>query len=742
MSHSHKKPLPLKKQAQHKPAARVVPKAPKAPKAKPTAPTYSLNIDDRRWLRILAILSGVVLLALLFVATQSGVTGDERIDGDNGKYYLQYYTESDTSFANYPKNVPNGAHPYGDLPFHMKYYGGGYEILPAIAVKYLNLPQHEFLIRHLLCALFGFVFMLFAALTARELKDSLLACITLLVMALTPIVFGWSMFATKDIPHAAGYAVAIFAFIRILKRLPRFKWQDVAMAIVGIAMATSIRIGGLLLVGYLGVGALLAVAVKKSLRENLLRKPYTPLCKVILVLGGVGIAGVLLGLCLYPNFFYEGPVAHVKNALSLASKFPQRIPMLWEGRQIDSLNLPDGYLLKSFAITIPVFALGAFFLFFCNIRPVWKTMDKAGILLLLFTIFFPIFYILYQNAHLYNFWRHLTFIYSSFAVVAATGIYYTLFWVKKAKYAKAWRCAFSGVVAILMATVLVWMVRSYKYTYAYFNVFAQDPYMRYDMDYFETANVLALEWLVKNELKNRDDTVKVAVRNINSIVYAKSKQYNNIQQEKISYRSVAEADVDYAILTVQFTPPNVLKTTYPPKGVIHAENVNGKPICVVVKKNKLDTRGIRALKENRIDEGMKLLEEAGAYDPTNIGVWFWMGYGYFQQQKYDKAIRFFTAYLNLWPHNEQIGFAKMYIGASQVNLKQTDAGIQTLQEAAPLVTDVGNKKFIDANLGIAYFNKQSYAQALTHLKNAVDFYPHLSAFIAQANLQINGSPAR
>jgi hypothetical protein len=161
--------------------------------------------------------------------------------------------------------------------------------------------------------------------------------------------------------------------------------------------------------------------------------------------------------------------------------------MLWEGRQIDSLNLPDGYLIKSFAITTPVFALGGGCLFFFNIRSVWKTMDKTSVLLLLFTVFFPIAYILYQDSNVYNGWRHLTFIYSSVAVVAAIGIYQTLFWVKKGGYAKVWRCAFSGVVAVLMATVLVWMVKNYKYCHSYYNVFVPDPYSNYDLDYYETA---------------------------------------------------------------------------------------------------------------------------------------------------------------------------------------------------------------------------------------------------------------
>jgi hypothetical protein len=694
-------------------------------------------------------LSCVVLLALLFVATQSGNTSDEPIERNIGKYSLKYYMEGDTTFTNYT-NVPKA-----DMPFFLKYYGSGYEIFPAIIIKYFDVPQHEYLIRHLLCAFFGFLFMLFAAFTARELKNWLLACITLLIMVLTPTVFGLSMIATKDIPYAAGFAIAIFAFIRIFKRLPRFRWQDVLMAIGGVALATSVRIGGLLLLGYLGVGAVLAVAVKSRLRDSLLSKPYALLCKAILVLMGIALAGSLVGLCFYPNFFHEGHVVHIQKAFSVMSEFPQRILMLWEGEQISSLELPDGYLIKSFFITTPVFALAAFFLFFVNIRAVWKAMDKASVLLLLFTVFFPIIFILYKGSNVYNGWRHLTFIYSSVAVVAAVGIYQTLLWVKNKSYAALWKCVVSGVMGTLMASVLIWMVGSYKYCYAYYNVFVSKPHLNYDMDYYELSCTVALRWLVENELKNRNDTVTVGVKNPNAvayarskqndtvhvgvknpniIAYARSKQYGKVKVSQISYHSFAEADVDYAIVAMAFIPPNVRKGFFPPRDVIHTEYINGTPFCVVVKKNKLDCRGIRAMQEGRVDEGIRLLEEAYAYDPKNFGIWFWMGYGYFHQQQYDKAIRALTSIINLWPHPYHLGWAKMYLGASQVSSQQVAVGIQTLKEAEAIVgnSDRWEKKFINAHLGIGYFNSQDYAQAIDYMKKAVDAYPYLNAYVAQA----------
>jgi tetratricopeptide (TPR) repeat protein len=698
-------------------------------KAKPIAPPPPVacvwKINEKRWTCIFVALAGVVLLAMLFVATQSGVTGDEFIDSHHGKYSLKYYAEGDTTFMDYS----NVMEVYG--VYFQKYFGSGYEIIPAIVVKYFGLSQHEYLIRHLLCAFLGFLFMLFAALTARTLKNSLLACITLLIMALTPTVFGLSMFATKDLPMAAGFSIAIFAFVRIFKRLPCLKWQDLALAIAGIALATSVRIGGLMLIGYLGVGALFALIANRQLRASLLSKPYAPLCKVIFMLGGVALIGPLLGLCLYPNFFKEG-FMHIQKAFSVVSNHPMRITMLWDGKLINSLELPDGYLLKSFFFTVPIFASAAFCLFFCNVRSVWKTMDKASVLLLLFTVLFPFTYISY-GSHVYNGWRHLTFTYSSFAILVAVGVYQTLFWVKSKAYAPVWRYAVSGVLAVSMGAVLVWMAKNHRYTYAYYNAFVPEPYMKYDLDYYETTNTVALDWLVANELKERKDTVLVGVKNRNAIYYAQSRGYENVKMSQISYRNFAEEDIEYAILSIQFIPSNVLKTSFPPKGVIHTETINGKPICVVVKKDNRDARGVQAVRRNRVEEGMKLLEEAYEYDPRNFGIWFWMGYGYFQQQKYSECIRFFTAYVNFWPaSSEQIGLARMHIGASQVNLQKPDAGIQTLKEAATLVKEETNKKFIETHLGMAYFDKQSYAQAITHLKNAVDYYPHLNALIAQA----------
>lgn len=251
----------------------------------------------------------------------------------------------------------------------MKYYGVGYEIIPAIALRYFNLPDSQlFLFRHILCAFFGFLLIFFTGLTVKRLTNSVGGgIIALLTTSCTPTIFGLSFYATKDIPFAAGFAIACYAFISIFQDLPKFKVLHILLAIYGIALAVSVRIGGLMLPLYLIVLFALYLLFNKTKRQMFFEKPYRLLIKSLGIGTTVVLLGAFIGLCFYPNFFYEGPIEHIKNALTVVSKFPQRIPMTFEGRQINSLSLPDNYLVKSFLYTVPLFVFAFIMLFFANI---------------------------------------------------------------------------------------------------------------------------------------------------------------------------------------------------------------------------------------------------------------------------------------------------------------------------------------------------------------------------------------
>lgn len=684
------------------------------------------NIKQNPWKFVFVLLSIILLICLIVNSNKVGSTGDEYFDGVNGKYALKYYTEGDTTFADYSQ--------VDDLKSLklLKYYGVGYEIIPAVFLKYFHLsPANEYPFRHLLCALFGFLFFLFTALTAKKLSDWRGGTIALLLITLTPVVFGLSFFATKDIPFAAGFAIANYAFLSIFQHLPKFRIIDIILAIIGIAMAVSIRIGGMLLALYLVVAFTLYLIFNKSTRKLIFSNQHHILWKSLGIGTGIVFLGCILGLSFYPNFFYEGPVNHIHNALTLVSKFPQRIPMLWEGKPIDSLNLPDNYLLKSFLYTIPLFIFASLLLFLVNIMSIWKKYDRAAIIYLLFTILLPIITILKSNSNIYNGWRHETFIYSGVVIIASIGLLETWNWFSDKKIGKWWNIIFPIILAGVLSPTFIWMVRNNKYCYAYYNNLVAKPYLNFDVDYFETAQTVCLDWLLKNELSDNHDKHLIGCKNYNAVKYYKTLELSKDSVFQTSYKGFAESDCDYSILSIQFLTKKFIKNFFPPKGTIHVEYVDGNPICAVVKRNKLDSKGIKLVREGKFAEGMQLLDSAYQFDPNNFGIWFWMGYGYYQIGKYEQSITFMDKALGFDPNEDQLRIGNEYKGLSLHALKRYKEAIPALQNAERMSKDANEQSFIRANIGLAYYNEKDYANAIPYLQACLNQYPQLNGALQE-----------
>lgn len=671
--------------------------------------------------KFFCVLAFVVFGAMMFVATRVGTGGDEILDGGNGKHSLNYFCTGDTTFANYD-TVYDVRHD------HMKYYGPGFELIPAAVVKVFDAGRYEFLIRHVLTGIFGFVLLLFIGLSARELKDWKLGAVALALAALTPPVFGLSFNDSKDIPMAAGFAISAFFSLRIYKTLPAIRWQDALGFLIGLAIAVSIRIGGLLIPFYYGVGFLLAFLFRKELRDIIRKGKWGVVLKAVAISAGMVAGGVLLGLCAYPNFFYEGPFTHVYNAITLVSKFFYRIPFLFEGEIVDSTAVPEFYLLKMYLFTIPLFVWLGIVAFVLLCLRIWKRYDKTGLVFFVFMTVFPTVYITLTDANVYNGWRHVLFMYSAFAVVAAIGLY-ELYYFLKNKYVRGVYC---GVVGVLAFTVLFWMCSNYKYTYAYYNQLVPEPYLKYDIEYYETSCTKGYDWLRENVLEKagKDQKFVIASKIFTPEFYAAALGDTNVKVVQLPFMGFAEADCDYFILTPQIIHPKVLKLFFPPKGTVHVEYVDDIPVCAVVeKKNKYDSHGIKALREGRFEEGMELLEKAYDYDPNNFGIWFWMGYGYFYQQKYKEAIQFFQKYSAFWPSGEQLRLAFAYSGQAFLELKQYDQAVQVLKQAEQMGGGENDKAFVYGNLALAYYNKKMFREAIPYLEKVCGVYPNLKQLL-------------
>jgi tetratricopeptide (TPR) repeat protein len=177
----------------------------------------------------------------------------------------------------------------------------------------------------------------------------------------------------------------------------------------------------------------------------------------------------------------------------------------------------------------------------------------------------------------------------------------------------------------------------------------------------------------------------------------------------------------------------VIKQFFPPKGTIHVEKIDDYPICAVVKRNHLDSRGIDSVRHNKFESGMKLLDSAYKYDPNNFGIWFWMGYGYFHQQKYTQCMEFMKKAINFWPDNNMLVQGRMYTGASLVNSGKPEEGIRELQSVASYVQDEFGKCFVSAHLGIACYSTGKYKESVPYLQQGIRIYPQLMPMLIDAS---------
>ncbi|MDE6630801.1 MAG: tetratricopeptide repeat protein, partial [Bacteroidales bacterium] len=353
----------------------------------------------------------------------------------------------------------------------------------------------------------------------------------------------------------------------------------------------------------------------------------------------------------------------------------------------------------------------------------WKKYDRVVLLLLLFSVVFPIVYVVKTNANIYEGWRHLTFIYPAIGIFVGMG-YYEI----STLFRKNWeKICYACIVASIFSPSVIWMCKNYKYSFSFYNKLI-DPYTNYDIDLSETACVCAFKWLMSNELADNKDSVMISTHNENVEHYQKLKQIHNIHLETVGVRGFSDIDCDYSIVHIVFLPKKVMRNFFPPQGTIHVETHNGKPICAVVKRNKLDIHGVQEIRKGNYAEGLSLLDSAYRYDPNNFTIWWWMGLGYYSTGDYQKAIQFFDQVLNFWPSPYQVISGTIYKGASFFYLNRYSEAIQTLATVERNCEE--DKPFVFAFMGMSHYHNKDYAKAIPYLQYAVQYYPSLNSMLA------------
>lgn len=424
-----------------------------------------------RW-TVLLLVVGLVGVACLFL--DFGITWDETIQGTYGELVLGYFAAGLSG---------QEATELADL----RYYGPLFETTVALIYQVTGWPAAE--VRHFFIGLTALLGVLGLVRFAGLFRHAWLPVFAGLALLTLPRFFGHAFNNSKDIPYACFFVWALVAIGRLVKRrsLP---WRDVLFAGGALGLCMAVRAGGMLLFGYLAAGVVLVLWSGKP------RDDWRPGVAVPRLLALVGAAWLVM-VAVWP-WAHENPVLHPVRAFLQAADFSEAYPQLFEGRMVQSDQLPWYYLPKYLLMTTPPWTLLLFFTGWVvsvrrQLAAPRSTESRLWFLVQLWFLF-PVLYVVVMQPNIYNGLRHFLFILPAMALFAGLGATWLLDVAPR-----QWAARVSPALLILVLVVPVWhLVQLHPYQMTYFNFLAGGSVtasQNYDMDYWASSYREAALWV-------------------------------------------------------------------------------------------------------------------------------------------------------------------------------------------------------------------------------------------------------
>jgi Tfp pilus assembly protein PilF len=591
------------------------------------------------------IFSGVAVLGLvimLSMALGSGINADEKFQYSYSDKLLNYYSSfgKDTSAL----NVPDGI---------MHIYGGFFEITTSAVSKTLGFSQNDagfYHVRHLFSALLGWLAIVFAALLARQIAGWQAGLLTLILMLLSPRFIGESLMNPKDIPFAAGYAIALYFFIMLLRSIDKPQRSHLLGLAAGIGIALGTRAGGLLLFAYIGLFSLVDMYVRARAGASV------PIMRYVKTLGLPVLGGYLLAILFWP-FAMQNPLMNPYEALTKFTQYEIGIRVLFDGNNIMSDTVTWKYPINWIGLTIPIAALlgviGGFVLLFQLI----KKYQPVPVLLVAFGTLFPVAYVIYSSSNLYDGWRHLTFVYPCMAIMAG------LFWNQLLvlwKENKGMRYGIMAFFGVLLADAAGFLAMNSKIPYVYFNPLAggtAGAVGEYETDYWGVSIRQGVEWLEKEGILNdhMDKPVVIATNMHFPLTKHTAKYGDKVIVKYLKYDRRCDDAWDYALYPTRFISGEQLrKKNWPTDNAVHTVMAGGAPILAVLKdSDKNCSLGMASFKTTDYTTAIGYFEKELAAVPDNEIAWGFISSCYLNSGKLEEAKKAAENCIALAPNDMQ-----------------------------------------------------------------------------------------
>ncbi len=418
--------------------------------------------------------------------------------------------------------------------------------------------------------------------------------------------------------------VALFVIVLLIKDTPKFNPLTLAMLSLSLALAVSNRIGGLIVVGYMGLwGLLWLIRYGKSVGGATIGKTIV----AALMVCAIGFFG---GLLLWP-YALQSPVHNSIESFKLMSQFDVQLRQLFEGTMMMSSNLPWYYTPKFMLMTIPLAVMIGWLIY-----PFFGAFGKERrieSIMIYFCFLFPVFWIVYTGANVYGGWRHSLFAYPPMVVAAGLGFDAFAEWARRkagkrkaesGKRGSAWvELVCSLVPLCLLVPPALHTVRNHPYEYVYFNELAggvKKAFGHYELDYYYHSMREATEWVVANaEPKADGEKTLVGSWHIESTKYFLRNDSTRFATRFVRWGQRYEYDWDYLVFPITgIAGEYLLGSHFPPKDCVHTVDVDGKPIALVLKRQtKDDLYAVQLLKSGNADSAAVLFRKALEINPDN-----------------------------------------------------------------------------------------------------------------------------
>ncbi len=661
--------------------------------------------------------SAFLLVLMLLLSKNAGISCDEVLHYNQSVSVYNYFAShgQDQSALNTP--VTN-----------LKYYGQSYDDIVTILIKWFKI-ENVYGFRHLMSSLAGWLTIFITALFAVWLADYKAGILVLILFAVSPTFMGHTQNNLKDIPFALAYISSIFFTLKFLISGRKNSYIDIILLTASIAFLISIRAGGLLLLCYLFFFFFIFY-LYKYLREN--KIDFIEIRTKFLWICCITVISWFLSILLWP-YALHGPVKNVVESYSVMAHFPSTFRQIFESKVEWSDSMPWYYLPKSMLITVPIIIFTGLVLLSIFSGKGGNAQKKLLIGFVIFTIVFPLVFVVYEKSNIYSSWRQFLFIYPGIVLLASIG-YFHFYEFIKSRYLR-W-----GMIVLMVALSLhplKFMFNNPQFYYLYYNQLIgglKGAYSNYETDYYYVSQTVASKWLI-DYLKNKDVRRKIKVMATYPVDW-QFRDHPEIETSYFRYEERSQYDWDYAIVTNRYIPPFQLRNKiWPPENNIHIVYADKIPVCAVLeRKSKNDYAGYLALTEGKNKEAIGYFEKALMIDDRDEMIFYNFAAAYYNEGQHEKADSLLKKGLEVNPDFEPI---LMYLGNIARSQNKPDEAIKYYERVIGV-----NRKYFEAYVGMSeLLVEKDIIRARKLLTTCLSMNPRYKpAIVALADTYRNSNP--